>query len=300
MVAFVNAKEHNKNMLSGESSLHRHHLPLAGLTMGPPLNAGSRSELAILQEGRWRPGLGEVKHNEVFANSGDGAGFGLALALAEDAGKVNALLGNRTDRDRGRKPVLWVQDRKSIRTSGRPYRHGLPRHWQDRLIHVEAGNCEDALFAMEEGLRCPQLAFVVGEIAGNPRGLSFTASRRLSLASERSGIALWLLRVDARPDLSSARMRWNARAQPSLRAEWDARAPGRPVWQAELFRSRSHAPGTWNLHAADGDLSIMVLQKQLTPMRNRLVGQAFIHSSSSVMRNAAQHNDAAVPLRAIA
>src|SRR5690606_21994750 len=107
--------------------------------------------------------------------------------------------------------VLWVQDRTAVRLNGRPYRPGLPAELRHRLIHVTAEKAEDALFALEEGLRCRDFVFVLGELAGNPKALDFTASRRLSLAAERHGVPLWLVRLDAARDLSSARMRWEAR-----------------------------------------------------------------------------------------
>src|SRR5690606_14389285 len=97
------------------------------------------------------------------------------------------------------------------------------------------------------GLRCRELACVIGEIAGNPRALDFTASRRLSLMAEKHGVPLFLVRLDAARDLSSARMRWQVRSAPSLPPRWNADAPGSPAWRAELFRSRAHAPGEWIL-----------------------------------------------------
>ncbi|MFN4112452.1 MAG: hypothetical protein ACK4GD_00765 [Sphingomonadaceae bacterium] len=146
-----------------------------------------------------------------------------------------------------RRCVLWVQDRAAIRLGGRPYRPGLPRWLQARLIHVAADKPEDALFALEEGLRCRDLACVIGEIAGNPRALDFTASRRLTLTAEKHGVPLWLVRIDAAQDLSSARMRWEAHAAPSAPSPWDARAPGGAAWRAMLFRARNHPPGEWTL-----------------------------------------------------
>ncbi len=193
-------------------------------------------------DARWRPGLAaQPFHSEIFAPATEASGAGLALALARDA---LAASGQGEDA----RPVLWVQDRKAIRLGGRPFLHGLPPAWRDRLIHVAASTPEDALFALEEGLKCRELACVIGEIAGNPRALSFTASRRLSLTAEKHGVRLWLVRLDAVPDLSSARMRWQARAAPSPRPRWNPAAPGSATWHAELFRARGHVPGEWMLN----------------------------------------------------
>lgn len=190
---------------------------------------------------QWRPGLPPACHSEIFAPAADAGGTAAALALALDGMRA---MENGADDRRG---VLWVQDRAAMRLAGRPYGPGLPETLRTRLIHVSADTPEDALFALEEGLRCRELACVIGEIAGNPRALDFTASRRLSLAAEKHGVPLVLARLDARRDLSSARMRWDIRSAPSPAQRWDARAPGMPNWRAELFRARVHPQGEWIL-----------------------------------------------------
>ena len=207
--------------------------------------SGNAAALIRTRLPRWKPGLPAPRHGEIFARSDEASGAGLALALARDAMKVAAKDIAPAQEDR--RQILWVQDKSAVRLTGRPYVHGLPKDLQHRLIHVEAKSPEDALFALEEGLRCRDLAFVLGEIAGNPRGLNFTASRRLSLAAERHGVPLWLVRLDAEPDLSSARMRWKVVSAPSAPARWNAEAPGYAVWNAELFRARTHTPGEWSL-----------------------------------------------------
>jgi protein ImuA len=215
-------------------------LPLAAFARRKVLPAARRPA----QIAGWRPGLSEgVRHAEIFAAAGEGSGAGLALALALDAATAVE-----------ERPFLWVQDAAALRLGGRPYQPGLPAALRRRLIHVAARSPEDALFALEEGLRCRDLAFVLGELAGNPRALDFTASRRLSLAAEKHGTPLWLVRLDARRDLSSARMRWQVRAAPSAPSRWNAEAPGPPAWNAELFRARSHPPGEWVLREEGGAL----------------------------------------------
>jgi len=207
-----------------------------------------------LPEPRWRPGLpAQPFHSEIFAPADEAGGAGLALALARDALAV-AGAGEGAGAGEDARQVLWVQDRAAIRLGGRPCLAGLPPDLRHRLIHVAASTPEDALFALEEGLKCRDIACVIGEIVGNPRALSFTASRRLSLTAERHGVRLWLVRLDAAPDLSSARMRWQARAAPSAAPRWNPAAPGTATWHAELFRARTHAPGQWSLSDDAGTL----------------------------------------------
>lgn len=231
--------------------------PRQGLRVGEGmrLSAGDIAALSRAREARWRPGLEDQPlHSEIFAGTSDASGAGLALALARDALARAAEADNPLAEPEDHRQVLWVQDRRAVQRAGRPYRHGFPPELRDRLIHVEAESPEDALFALEEGLRCRDLACVIGEIAGNPRALDFTASRRLSLAAEKHGVALWLVRLEAAPDLSSARMRWRVESAPSAPPAWNNEAPGAPRWTAELFRARSHAPGKWTLTNDEGRL----------------------------------------------
>ena len=224
--------------------------PLSAFARRRPLPP-ARGLVAPAATARWRPGLADsALHGEVFASSREGSGAALALALALD--RLQAAHPDPAADQPDERRWLWVQDDAALRLTGRPYRPGLPAQLRHRLIHVAACKPEDALFALEEGLRCRDLAFVIGEIAGNPRALDFTASRRLSLAAERHGVPLWLVRIDARRDLGSARMRWEVRAAPSAPPRWNAQAPGAPAWQAELFRARAHPPGQWRLEGEGG------------------------------------------------
>ncbi|MFY8196784.1 MAG: hypothetical protein ACOVKV_17070, partial [Novosphingobium sp.] len=196
---------------------------------------------------RWHPGVAlDCLHAELFATARDACGPGMALALARDL--LRQQPGGPVPDQR---PFLWVQDKAALRLSGRPYLPGLPADLRHRLIHVTAATPEDALFALEEGLRCRDLAFVIGELAGNPRALDFTASRRLSLAAEKHGLPLWLVRLDARRDLGAARMRWEVAPAPSPRPRWNSHAPGKPSWRADPFRAHTFHPGQWTLRDDD-------------------------------------------------
>jgi len=192
----------------------------------------------------WSPASPFRGAGDIFAPSREGAGAALALAFAEHAPRMGPgrdVPAPSSDE----RPFLWVQDKAACKAGGRPYLPGLPRDLRHRLIHVHAENMADMLFALEEGVRCRDLAFVIGEVAGNPREMDFTASRRLVLAAERHGVPLWLVRLDARRDLGAARMRWDVVSAPSGPSRWNEQAPGAPCWRADLFRARGVRPGPW-------------------------------------------------------
>lgn len=203
----------------------------AGLTL--VAGGGSRAaEIPQLPSGLGDPWRLPVSSNptlsELFAgHPRDGGWAGFLLAQVETE-----------------KPLLWVQDRMAILESGRVHPPGLPCQ---NLIHVEARDARDALWAMEEGLRCAGLSAVIGEIWGDPKALDFTATRRLAVASERSGTSCWLIRLGGMANLSGARMRWRIASAPSLFNDLDPRALGTPAWDVELFRARGMPPGRWSL-----------------------------------------------------
>ncbi len=166
---------------------------------------------------------------EIFAEDGSGAATGFCLAHCQG----------------GNGPTLWVQDRRAIGALGRPYPLGLPGALGRELVHVAARDGREALWAMGEGVKCPALGAVIGEIHGDPRALDFTATRRLAVAAERYGVPVLLVRIAGHADLSGARRRWRIASRPSLSHRFDARAPGRPVWSLDLFRARDRRPGQW-------------------------------------------------------
>lgn len=127
----------------------------------------------------------------------------------------------------------------------------------DRVIYAEAGKAKAVLMAMEEGLRHAGLAGVVGELSGR---LSLTASRRLQLAAERSGVMGFVLRRSRSHDdallaePTAAVTRWRVAALPSLPPlTHSPETPGlaRPRWHLELLRCRGGEPASWIVEASD-------------------------------------------------
>ncbi|PYE81189.1 ImuA family protein [Pseudoroseicyclus aestuarii] len=168
--------------------------------------------------------------SEIFAEtSADAAAPAFALAhLGEDT-----------------RPLLWIQDRMSRREAGRVNPPGLAEFGARPLLMLEVARPVDVLWAMEQGLDTPALCAVIGEVWGDPPALDFTATKRLALRAEAHGVHAWLIRRGARADLSAARERWRIASLPARADPFDSRAPGAPLWQADLFRARWRAPGAW-------------------------------------------------------
>ncbi len=146
--------------------------------------------------------------------------------------------------------VLWVIERQDLFA---PALAGVGLHTH-RVIYAEADNSTAVLLVMEEGLRHAGLAGVVGEVSGR---LTLTASRRLQLAAEASGVTAFALRRPYKTTASepnAAVTRWRVAASPSdPPMPWAPGVPGlgRARWQIDLVRCRGGEPGSWIVEACD-------------------------------------------------
>jgi protein ImuA len=149
---------------------------------------------------------------------------------AEFAGAATLFVAGIAARLKG--PVLWCLSRRDLFAPGLMNAGLHP----DRVIYAETFREREVLAVMEEGLREQGLAAVVGEVTR----LGLTASRRLQLAAEASGV----------PGLPSAAVtRWRI-------APFASHAPptsglGRARWHVELLRCRGGEPHSWIVEACD-------------------------------------------------
>jgi protein ImuA len=151
-------------------------------------------------------------------------------------------------------PVLWVMEHADLFAPGLAAAGLHP----DRVIYAQAGKPDAVLQTMEEGLRQPGLAGVVGEIGGR---LTLTASRRLQLAAETSGIIAFALRRSRKHDdpvlaePSAAVTSWRIAALPSpppVPHAPDTPGLGRQRWRLELVRCRGgNGRKSWIVEACD-------------------------------------------------
>jgi protein ImuA len=172
--------------------------------------------------------------------------------------------------------ILWCRQ-PILGGDALPYASTLSA-WFDpaRLLMVTVRREEDLFWAMEEGLRTPGLAAVVGETpAADP-----TAGRRLSLAAEKSGIPALLLRPNPAPPQSVCTTRWRVSPTPSP-AVPEIEMLGAARWQVELRRNRFGKPSieempAWLVEWNDETNHLAVVpqaqHRSAGPLRQRLVG----------------------------
>lgn len=141
------------------------------------------------------------------------------------------------------RPILWISESGEARRQGRLYPPGLAELGVDpsTLIHVDAPDSIAVLRAAADGVRSPAIGAVIVELSGKkPRGLDLTATRRLSLSSQKSGVLSLLLRSGSDADNplpTAAFSRWQVAAAPSIALAGNA--PGHCTFDITLLRHRS-------------------------------------------------------------
>ena len=198
-----------------------------------PILGESRRSLAPLghaaADRTLQGGLMRGALHEVFAL--DSAGYGFAAALARRAG--------------GTKRLLWIVQDFSALEHGQISATGLAEFGIDPacVLLMRAANATDALRAGADALNCRALGGVIVEIPGNPKILDLTASRRLGLGAQMSGVTAFLLRSEAQIEPSAAQTRWCVGTARSAKTDdW-----GSPRFDAELTRNRQGETGRWTM-----------------------------------------------------
>jgi protein ImuA len=182
-------------------------------------------------------GIARARLHEIFAaereDAAGAAGFATMLAcLMLPAGA----------------PVLWLRQEEAEHQDGRLHAPGLAEIGLDpsRLVLAVLPDPVMLLRVASDVVRCAEVGAVVIELWRNPRALDLTASRRLAVAAEASGVTTLMLRAQAEPSPSAAQTRWSVRAAASTALE--AQAPGHTVLDIELLRQRGRpSGGRWRL-----------------------------------------------------
>lgn len=200
--------------------------------------------LGLLWVDDWlKGGLRRGGVHEFYATSQGDAGAAVALAL---------LLGARACA--GAQPLIWL--RIAGDKAGKcPHAPGLAQLSIDpnAVLLMELPDIEGLLVAAGESVHHSGVGAVVLEVHGRAPQLDLTASRRLALAAERSGVTVLIVRNGAMPIPSAAHSRWEVASAPS--APLPTNAPGHPVFDLRLLRQRQgrdglHVQLEWNREQA--------------------------------------------------
>lgn len=120
----------------------------------------------------------------------------------------------------------------------------LPHH----IIFISLIKDQEALWVMEEALKCGGLSAVVCEL----REMDFKQSQRLQRAVEQSRVTGFVLRNSAATLGSTAcAARWRVKPRPSIPVD-GLPGLGFPRWGVELLKVRNGQTGSWLLEWQDG------------------------------------------------
>ena len=135
---------------------------------------------------------------------------------------------------------LWISGSIKIFPFGLQYFGLTP----DRVVFINAPRPKEALWIIEEALKCEALTAVIGEI----KELSFSDSRRLQLAVERSGVTALIHRhCPVSENAVACTTRWKITPLPGF-AEEGLPGVGHPGWDVQLVKVRNGRPHSWQVH----------------------------------------------------
>jgi protein ImuA len=210
-------------------------------------------------------GIGPIKNAFPNAEFPLGAVHEFVYTGAEDAaataGFVAALLASLM---RSKGASLWISTSRLIFPPALRSFNIAP----DKIIFIDLQKEKEILWAMEESLKCDGLSAVIGEM----RDLSFTDSRRLQLAVEKSQVTGFILRKNSdRLNITACLTRWKITSLPS---ELPGEMPGVgfPRWNIELLKVRNGKPGTWQMEFAAGHLRHIPKIAEILPEEKRKTG----------------------------
>jgi len=159
---------------------------------------------------------------------------------AATTGFMGGLLGRMMQQSGA---CLWISTRRTIFPPALKIFGIAP----ERIIFVDLSRQKEALWAIEEALKCKSLAGVVGELPE----LSFTESRRLQLAVEKSRVTGFIHRYKPKAENTTASVtRWKIKPLSSETTE-GLPGVGFPRWEVQLVKVRNGVPGTWQIEWID-------------------------------------------------
>jgi protein ImuA len=171
----------------------------------------------------------------------------IAAGTWHDLGAAIGFTSALAIRTHERRETLWIQTDFVACESGNLYGPGnealgLPSR---SLLVVKVPRPLDALWAMEEALKCRALSSVVCELPNDAAIADLTATQRLTLAAREGGAFGFLLRHRASHLTSTAETRWAISAASSVPDRFGGL--GRTTFTAALQKNRRGPEAQWTL-----------------------------------------------------
>ena len=160
-------------------------------------------------------------------------------------------------------PCVWVSSSKNIFPPALKAFGIEPA----KIIFIQSKKPKEILWTVEEALKCASISTVVGEISE----ISFTESRRLQLAVEKTKVAGFLIRHRPKNLSTACVTRWRVTPIQSLRKpalvstqfieglndEIEMPGLGCPGWNVELLKVRNGKTGSWQMEWREGKFRLI-------------------------------------------
>lgn len=190
-------------------------IPAIDTALGGGFTAGSLHEIAAAS----------------WSDLGPAIGFACALAA----------------RASDKQTTLWIKTDFATLESGMVYGPGAELFglsWRT-LLMLDVPRPLDALWAMEEALKCRALVSVIAELPNDGPLADLTATRRLALAAREGGGLGFLLRHRPSPLASSAETRWEVSCAPSRSDRFGGL--GYAAFALSLVKNRRGPTSQWTI-----------------------------------------------------
>ncbi|TDG36514.1 Error-prone repair protein ImuA [Pedobacter changchengzhani] len=176
---------------------------------------------------------------------------------ASSEGFISGVMGKLMENG---SPCIWISRNRKL------FPPSMERFGVDpqQVIFIDLNYEKEILWTTEEALKCEGLACVVAEIPD----ISFAQSRRLQLATEKSGVTGIILRKQPKYARSATpcTVRWQIKPQPSEMVD-EMPGVGNPIWEVNLLKVRNGVTGTFQIQwledkfaSFDQKIALAVLQ----------------------------------------
>lgn len=159
---------------------------------------------------------------------------------------------------------VWVSREKKLFPAGLK-QFGLS---PDRIIFITTSNQKEMLWIIEEALKCESLTAVIGEI----KQLTFTESRKLQLAVERSGVTGFIHRfMPSGENAVACTARWKITPLQS-KIDHDLPGVGHPYWDIQLLKVKNGKPDSWQIGWQHGQFQTLTEENLSLSINERHAG----------------------------